>query len=238
DLSHPGPDDLCNEASGCGLEAVPTHLPDVDALLGRDHLRQRVSVVQLQGFSLEQRRPEADRDVVGHGVAAKRQHGIGRRGARVVDDHVGRPGPDVDQTHTQVDLVRTQHALARCQALTDDVLDVEACLVDALDDVLNRCVRTGHDVCLDLETVARHADGFLDALLTIHRECPGQDVYHLPVAGHADSPRCLDHALHVVVIDLAILAGYGDHAAAVLRVGVRTSQGSGHGLPSHARPPP
>src|SRR5215831_10413710 len=168
-------------------------------------------------------------------IATQRQHGVVQGRTLVIDDHVRRPGADVDQADAEIDLIGAEHALSRGQSLAHHVLDVEARLVHALDDVLNSRLRARHDVGLDLEAVPRHAGGFLDALLTVHGEGAGQYVDHLPVAGHADGPRGLDHALDVLVVDLTVLPGDGDHAPAVLGVDVRTGEGGYHRLASRAR---
>src|SRR5207302_7873480 len=115
-------------------------------------------------------------------------------------------------------------------ALGDDLVDVEAGLVDALDHVLDRGGGSGHDVGLDLEAVARHADRLLHALLAVDREGPGKHVDDLAVVGHAHGPGGVHHPLDVVQLDLPAGPGDGDHAAAVLGGQMRPGQGDDHRL--------
>ena len=86
-----------------------------------------------------------------------------------------------------------------------------------LDDVLNRGVGAGDDVRVDLEAVARHADGVAHALLAVDGELLRQHVHDAPLGGHADRSRGVDGAVHVLVANLAMSGGDGDHTAAVLR---------------------
>ena len=66
-------------------------------------------------------------------------------------------------------LVGEQHRLGRGERLEHDVLHGEAGAVDRADDVLHRGDGAGHDVDLDLEAHAGHADRLADAVRVVDR---------------------------------------------------------------------
>src|SRR5579859_5573382 len=237
DLAHARPDDLGQEAPRQRLDAVPAHLPHLDLLAVVDDVGERVAVVELEALGFVERRAQADRDVARHVVAAYGQHRDVARGAFVVDRDGGGSAADVDEADAELDLLRREHALARGQAGAHHVLDVEARAVHALDDVLERGLRAGDDVRLDLEALACHAHRVAHALLPVDRVPARDDVDHLAVGGDADRARSFDHALHVVLADLAVRARDGDDARRVLGPDVRASQRHDNGLdalPGHA----
>src|SRR5207248_10683859 len=91
-----------------------------------------------------------------------------------------------------LDLVLADHRLRRRQNLQHHVVDVETGLVHHFDDVLDGGVGPGDDVRVDLEPVARHADGVADALLAVDRVLPRQHVHDPPLGRHAHRARRLD----------------------------------------------
>src|SRR5438445_8759985 len=115
-----------------------------------DDVGQRVAVVELEVLSFVERGAQPDRDVARDVVATHRQHREVPRAAVVVDDDIGRAGADLDQAHAKLHLLRRQHAFTARQPYADDILDVEARPVDALDDVLDSGLGAGDGVGLDL----------------------------------------------------------------------------------------
>src|SRR5204863_217100 len=85
---------------------------------------------------VSKRGAQSDRDVARDVVAADGQHGEVPRRAFIEDDDVGGAGPDLDQADAKLDLLGAQDSLARGQPGADDVFDVEARTVHALDHVL------------------------------------------------------------------------------------------------------
>src|SRR5712664_1587340 len=237
DLLHARADDLREEATRQRVDAIAPDLAHLDLLARVYDLGQRVSVVELQGLGLVERRAQADGDVAGHVIAADREHRQPARGAVVVNDDGGRAGADVDQADAEVQLLGREHALAGGQSRADDVLDVEAGAVHAFDDVLDRGLRAGDDVGLHLQPVARHAVRVTHAFLAVDRVGARDGMDDLAVGGDANGARSLDHALHVVLADLAVAARHGDDAGRILRPQVRAAQGDDDGLdplPGHA----
>src|SRR6202171_3644266 len=145
-----------------------------------------------------------------------RQHRRVHHAALVEERHVGRSATDVDERNTKVELVVVEHGLSRGQYLHHQVFDAHARLVYALDHVLHRGQRTGDDVRLDLEPGARHADGVLDALLSVDHVAAGDDMDDLAVVGHGNRTRRVDDAGDVFLSDLAVLTRDRYHTATVL----------------------
>src|SRR4029077_19186637 len=180
---------------------------------------------------------KTDRDVAGDVVAAHRQNGHVTRGAVVVDDHTGRSGPDLHQTNAKLDLLLRQDALACGEAGADDVLDVEACSVNALDHVLHRGLPAGDDGGLDLEAVSGHAHRIAHAVLAVDGVSAWDDVDDLAIGCDADRARGFDHPLDVVLADLVVGSGHRDDAHGVLRPHVRAGEGDDHRFDTLARHP-
>ena len=121
-------------------------------------------------------------------------------------------------------LVVGQHRLAGGQLLDDGFGDADARAVDAGDDVLRRALAAGDDVDVHLEPGAGHADRRADAVLLVDDEVLRQHVQDLAAGRQRHGLGRVDRPPHVVARDLAVLAGDGDHAAAVEALDVRTRQ--------------
>src|SRR5437867_6560872 len=215
DLLHARLDDLREELSR-ELPRLPSaHRRHVDRLLGRDQLRQCASVALLDVLGVRGRRAQPDRDVVGDVVAAERQDRRVPDGAVAQEGDVGRAAADVDHHDAELFLVVVEHRLGGGEGLEHDVLDGEARAIHRADDVLHRGDGAGHDVHLDLEAHARHADGLEDPVSVVDDEALRQDMDDLAVLGQIDRARRLDDALHVGLAHLVVLAGDRDGAAAV-----------------------
>ena len=169
--------------------------------LGSASWRKRAAVAQLQLLGFLGRRAQRHRDVVGHLVAGDRNHrGMTNRAA---GEHreVGRAAADVHQADAELLLVVVQHREGRRERLQHDVLDLEAAATHALGDVLDRRHRAGHDVHLDFEAHAAHAQRLAHVFLAVDDEFLRQDVQHLLVVGNRDRLRRLDHAIDVGLRD-------------------------------------
>ena len=134
---------------------------------------------------------------------------------RPIGEHrdVGGAAADVDQAHAQVLLVFGQHRHRRGERLQDQVVDFEAAAAHALHDVLRGRHRAGHDVHLDFQAHAAHAERLAHVLLAVDDEFLVEDVQDLLVGGDVDRLRGLDHAVDVELRDLAVLDR--DHAVRV-----------------------
>src|SRR4029079_9747421 len=99
--------------------------------------------------------------VAGEVFAAQSNHGGGDDGAAGEDGDVGGAAADVHQAHAQLLLVLSQHGLGGGERLQDDVGDVQAGAVGALDDVLRAGDGARDDVHLGLQAHAGHAQGLL-----------------------------------------------------------------------------
>ncbi len=112
---------------------------------------------------------EADGHVVGHVVATQRQDG-GVEGRAIEEEgHVRGAGADVGDGHAEVTLGLGEDGLGRREWRGDQLVDADACLLDALGQVLDDRRAGVDDVRLDLEADGAHAHGVLDALLAVDR---------------------------------------------------------------------
>jgi hypothetical protein len=79
-------------------------------------------------------------------------------------------------------------AWAEARGLEDDVGDLQAAAVGALDDVLGAGDRGRDDVDLGLEADPGHAERIADAVLVVDHVLLWQDVEHLAVHRDRDPP--------------------------------------------------
>src|SRR5262249_52683700 len=73
----------------------------------------------------------------------------------------------------------------------------------------------GHDVDLDVQTIAGHGHGIPDAIVPVDEELARDRVQNLTIARDVDDLDRLDHPRDVVVGDRAVLVGDGDDAAVI-----------------------
>ena len=122
--------------------------------------------------------------------------------------------------------VSTDSLAASCSTTVSATVDAGA--VHARDDVLRRALAAGDDVDVDLEARAGHADRRADAVLLVDDEVLRQHVEDLAAGRQRHRLGGVDRAPHVLARDLAVLAGDGDHAAAVEALDVRARQREVH----------
>ena len=189
-----------------------------------DHARKGAAALALDLLRVRHRRAQPDGDIVREVIAP---HADDRRvpeASALVDRDVGRTASDVDERHAELFLVLGQHRVARRQLLGDRFRYVRAGAVHAGDDVLRRALAAGDDVHVHLQPRAGHAHWSADAILLVDDEVLGQHVEDLASRRQRHRLRCVDRAAHVLAGDLAILAGDGDHAAAVESLDVRARE--------------
>ena len=117
---------------------------------------------------------------------------------------VSRTASDIDQARAQLLLVLGQHGIAGRELLEDDVVDLEAAALHALDDVLGGAFGAGHHVHLGLQPHAGHANRFAYPLLVIDQELLRQDVQDFLVCRYRDGACRIDHPVDIVGTDLLI----------------------------------
>ena len=122
--------------------------------------------------------------------------------------------------------VSTASLAASCSTTVSATVDAGA--VHARHDVLRRALAAGDDVDVHLEARAGHADRRADAVLLVDDEVLRQHVQDLAAGRQRHGLRRIDRAPHVLARDLAVLAGDGDHAAAVEALDVRARQREVH----------
>ena len=131
-------DDLGQRAARELARRAPADGRHLDRLGRRHAARERRAVALLQQLGLAKRRAQPGGDVARDVVAADRQHrGVLHRAAGE-DEQAGRAGADVDHRDAELLLLRRQHRLGGGERREDEVDDVQAGALAALDDVLRR----------------------------------------------------------------------------------------------------
>src|SRR5690606_20839570 len=104
---------------------------------------------------------------------------------------------DIHQAYAQLLLVLGQYRHAGSQRLQDEVADIEAAALDALDDVLRRRHCAGDDMHLDLELHAAHAVRLAYILLAVDDEFLRQDMQDLLIRRQRNGACRFDHAVDI-----------------------------------------
>ena len=207
---------------------------------GQGHLRvcgqrelQAVAEVALHRLCGLEVAAEPDREVCRDVIAAHRNHARVHDAAAREHCDIACPAADIDDDHTALDLVLGDDRLRRREHLQHHVVDVEPCLVDNLDHILDRGVGAGDDVRIDFEPVARHADGVAHAFLTVDRELLGQHVHDAALRRNAHRASRVDGSMHVLVANLAMPRLDRHDATAVLRGDVAAGDPDHRGVDRH-----
>ena len=87
---------------------------------------------------------------------------------------------------------------------------------------------------VDLQAVADHADGVVDAGLVVEDELLGEEMEDLAVGGEADGAGAVDGRAHVLAGDLLHAAAHGDAALGVHALDVRTADADDGGFDGRA----
>mmetsp|Transcript_46803 Transcript_46803/g.110112 ORF Transcript_46803/g.110112 Transcript_46803/m.110112 type:complete len:251 (+) Transcript_46803:1966-2718(+) len=126
---------------------------------------------------------------------------------------IGRAGADIHQGHAQVALVGGQCGMAGSTRVQNQLIDLQTATAHALDNVFGRALSAGHDMHLDLQPAAAHADGFLD-LVAVDDKFLRLDQQQSLIVGNIDGLGGLDDPGHINGRDL--LVPHDDHAGRVL----------------------
>ena len=216
--------DLRQDPAGQDARLAPADAGHLERLVLLDHRRERAAGAALDALRLGNRRAQPHGDVAREVVAADGHDAGVPQAAALEHREVGGAAADVHQRDAQLLLIGREHRLAGGQLLEHGVGHRHARAVDARDDVLGGRRGAGHDVHVDLEACAGHADRVADPVLLVHDEVLRQHVHDLAAARQRDGARGVDGAAHVLARDLAVLPRHGDHAAAVEALDVRARQ--------------
>ena len=181
------------------------------------HQRFRsATAFELELLGLLPGRPQTDRHVLRH-ICSPQPHDGGMANRAVVKHRqIGRAPADVDQCHAHFLFVRRQNRITRRDGFEHQIRHLQPGAADALANILRGRDRARHDVYIDFEAHARHADGVFDAGLIVDDKRLRQymDDFLIHGNGHALFRR-FDHALRVVDRDLVVRPGHGHHRARI-----------------------
>ena len=165
-----GADDLGQQAPVDDLLAIFAETAGAHLAVQRDLLGQGMAELLDQRLGLVVGHAQAGGHVAHEVIAADIQHVRVTRRRFQVDRQVGRAAADVDQRDAGLALVIGQHRLGRGQRLEHEIVDLQAVVVDAVDQIGDGRRRAGDDAGIHLQSVAEHADRVQDALLD-HPRC-------------------------------------------------------------------
>src|SRR5436309_5352820 len=179
DLLDPGLDDLAQERTRQDARLASADRRHLDGVLLADERGQGAAVLPLDPLGFRNRSAQTDGDVVRDVLSARGQRRDVPDGATLEDDQIARPGADVDEGDAHLLLVGAQDRVGGRELLEDDLLDLDAGAVDAVDQVLRRGHGGGDDVHVRLQLRAGHADRVVNAVLVVHHEFLRKDVEDL-----------------------------------------------------------
>ena len=202
---------------------------DLHRLVLVDHARQRAAALALDLLRVGHRRAQADRDVVGEVIAADADDRGVPEAAALVDRDVGRAAADVDERDAQLLLVVGQHRLRWRRAARPRV---SATLTPArLTQATMFCVELWLPVTMWTFTSSRApvmpTGAPMPSCSSTTKSCGSTWRISRPVGSDTALAASMARA-HVLARDLAVLAGDGDHAAAVEALDVRARQRQVH----------
>ena len=140
------------------------------SLLRIDQARLDASVPGLQHLGLGDRRVQSYRDVVGEVIAAGGQHGGMADASFDQADEIARAAADVDQGDAQLALVVGQNGFIGSELFQNDRVGLDPGAVHARNQRLDRRQGADHQVHVDLESAAGHAQRVDDVSLLVDRE--------------------------------------------------------------------
>src|SRR5690606_26747270 len=177
---------------------------NLDGFICARQLSQCAGIFDFDFFGELRRRAQRHRDIVGYLIARNRNYaGVANRPFGENRD-IRRAPADIDQTYAQLALVVGQHGITRRQLLENDVFHFETAAADAFLDVLCGIHRTRHQMHLRLKADAGHAERLLDAFLTVEDVFLRQHMQNFLIGGDSNRLRCIDNALQIERIHLAV----------------------------------
>src|SRR5690625_210599 len=193
---------------------------DHDHLLAVSHLLQGHPVLLLDPFGLVRRDAQQLGDVLGHELRGERDAGGIRQLATAQHADVGRTATDIDQQRRHLALSLAQHRQPGGHRLHDHPVHADAGIGGAAAQVLERAVRTGDEVYIDLQPHPGHAYRILDAVMAIHHVLLRDDVQYFHVRFQRYCLGVVNRTLDIRPGDL-LIAPDGRHSVACDRLQVR-----------------
>src|SRR5690625_1930482 len=193
---------------------------DHDHLLAVSHLLQGHPVLLLDPFGLVRRDAQQLGDVLGDVITAERDDRGMRQRATPEHTDVGRTATDIDQQRRHLALGLAQHRQPGGHRLHDHPVHADAGIGGAAAQVLERAVRTGDEVYIDLQPHPGHAYRILDAVMAIHHVLLRDDVQYFHVRFQRYCLGVVNRTLDILPGDL-LIAPDGRHSVACDRLQVR-----------------
>ena len=194
------PDDAGQRRARHGVRMIALVLADrrdrQDVLVVGGRLQRR-SVARLDALRVGEVGRESARDVERHVLAADRDR-VGMRELALVEDRErGRAAAHVDAGDAELRLVVDEHREARRVGRGDDRLHFQMAAVDRELEIGERRLVGGHDMHVDAERLAEHADRIVHAAIGVERIADRQRMQHHPPVAHRMRAAGAQHALDV-----------------------------------------
>jgi hypothetical protein len=175
----------------------------------------RGAVIDLELFGAAEGDFEAVGEVVRNVVAADSEDAGVFDDAFRVNDVFGGAAADVDDERAHFFLLIVEERKGAGEAAEDDVFDFELQAFDGADGILQAIEISVHDVDIDFDARAEHADGIVNAVLAVDEKMLANEMHDAIFGGEINRFGVADGVLHIFFHDLAIVAGDGMKAAIV-----------------------
>ena len=139
-------------------------------------LREGAGVFNFNLVGVVGRRPQSHRDIVRDLIACNGDNTSMANRALCKDSDVACSAADIDETHTKLFLIFSEHRIRGGKLLQNDFIHCQITALDALLYVLNGVNRACHQMNLGFESDAGHAERLFHAFLCIDEVFLGEDV--------------------------------------------------------------
>src|SRR6266404_5360273 len=173
------------------------------------------AVAALQSFGFRDGCAQADGQVIRKVIAANRNSAAMTHHAAAKDEQFRGAAADVQQAAAEIAFVLRERGFRGSKWFENRIVDKNAGLVRGGDEILRGGNGGSHQMDVDFQALADHADGVAYAVLRIHHEFVRKDVEDFAVFGKRDVASGVHGAAHVFALDVSRPMSKGDAAAAV-----------------------
>src|SRR5229473_2975672 len=193
------------------------------------------AIAALDSFRFGDRRAQTDGQIIREVIAANRNGAGVPYHASAENNQFRGAAADVQQAAAEIALVLREARFRGSERLQDRVADEDAGLVRGGDEILRGGDGRSHQVDIDFQPLADHADGVAYAILSIHHEFMRKDVQDFAVFWKRDVTSGIDGAADVIALDVSRPWTERDAAAAVYAAHVASGHSDERLFHGHVR---
>ena len=207
---------------------------DLDRMILQNQVLEDAAMLALDFFRFGNRRAQSDGKIVGEMIAAHRN---GRRVAQhsiAENNELRRAAADIEQAAAQFALILREARFRRSQRLEHGIRHFDSRLVHGNHQILHRRSRGSHQMHVDFEALADHAQRIANIVVRVEQKFLREHVQHDAILGKRDIARRIHGVANIVAIDVPRAMPERDSAAAVHAANVAAGDADDRALDGHA----